>query len=213
MGSKTWMLVYSDGNAAESLKNKSEIDRVKTTKLVNELFTKEKLEQIDDVDLSNTCPPNNKIYAGYFSGVFIVAAKEFGIDCPSKLPIKFLKKDFGNTIQLHAMHSVVDWLAFAIWKNGKLVRSLSLSPDTEIIEDIGEKFEFEMPYWNGKHPALDPEEDEDSYPLPFHPLELGEVVLRDFFGYVLEGEVDDSLIEPEDITLLAFKRPPWWKFW
>lgn len=213
MGAKTWMMVYSNGNAADSLKNNSEIDRVKTTELVKELFPKEKLEAIDDVDLSNTNPANNKIYAGYFSGVFVIAAKEFAKDYPSKIPVSFLNTNYGNTIQLHAMHSVVDWLAFAIWKNGNLVRSLSLSPDSNIIEDIGEKLPFEIPFWEGKHPALDPDEDEDSYPLEFHPLELGEVVLREFFGYVLEGEVDDSLIEPEDITLLAFKRPPWWKFW
>lgn len=213
MGAKTWMLVYSNGNAAESLKANSEIDRVKTTELVNELFPKEKLEAIEDGDLSYTCPPSNEIYAGYFSGVFVIAAKEFGNDIPSKLPASFLTKDYGNTIQLHAMHSVVDWLAFAVWKNGSLVRSLSLSPDSGIFEDVGEKFDFEKSYWDGKHPALDPEEDEDSYPFQFHPLDLGEAVLRDFFGYVLEGEVDDSLIEPEDITLLGFRRPPWWKFW
>ncbi|MGW3628080.1 DUF6928 family protein, partial [Streptomyces sp. NPDC000880] len=27
------------------------------------------------------------------------------------------------------MHSVVDWLAFAVWEDGRLIRSLSLSPD------------------------------------------------------------------------------------
>lgn len=114
-------LVYSNGNAAESLKDKYEIVPVKITQLVKELFPKEKLELIDDVDLSNTCPPNNKIYAGYFSGVFVIAAKEFGIDFPLKIPTQFINKYFGNTIQLHAMHSVVDWLVFAVWKKGKLI--------------------------------------------------------------------------------------------
>jgi len=214
MGAKTWMLVYSDGNAAESLKANPELDRVKTIELVKELFPQEKLESIEDGDLSYTCPPNNQLFAGYFSGVFVIAAKEFGIDFPSKMPALFIDKNFGNTIQLHSMHSVVDWLAFAVWKNGNLVRSLSLSPDSGIMENLGEKCSFEIPYWDGKHPAVDPEEDEASYPFQFHPLDLGEAALREFFGYVLEGEVDDSLIEPEGIPLLRFRRiKPWWKLW
>jgi hypothetical protein len=45
----------------------------------------------------------------------------------------------------------------------------------------------------------------DSYPLPFYLLELGEVVLQNLFGYILEGDVDSSQIEPEDIPLLRFK--------
>lgn len=214
MGAKTWMIVYSDGNAAASLKQNSALDRDKTVELVKELFSQEKLELINDGDLSYTCPPDDIIYAGYFSGVFVVAAKEFGIDYPSKLPVAFLNANYGDTIQLHAMHSVVDWLAFAVWRNGELERSLSLSPDSGILEDIGEKLHFEIPYWNGEHPAVDPEEEEEDYPFQFHPLDLGEAALRDFFGYVLEGMVDASLIEPEEITLLGFKRSkPWWKFW
>lgn len=213
MGAKTWMLVYSNGNAAESLKINSELNREKTIELVNKLFPKEKLEPIEDGDLSYTCPPNNEIYAGYFSGVFVVAAKEFGIDFPSKLPASFLKPDYGTTLQLHAMHSVVDWLAFAEWKNGTLIRSLSVSPDSGILENIGEPLPFEKPYWDGDFPAVDPDE-EDDYPLQFHPLELGEAVLHHFFGYVLEVMQDNTLIEAEDITLLGFKRKKtWWKFW
>ena len=216
MGAKTWMMVYSDGNVASSLKQNSELDRGKTVEFVKKLFPQENLESIEDGDLSYTSPPDDIIYAGYFSGVFIVAAKEFAIDLPSQLSASFINKTYGNTIQLHAMHSVVDWLAFAVWKNGKLERSLSLSPDSGILEDIGEKLSFEIPYWSGEYPAIDPEDEEegDEYPFKFHPLDLGEASLRDFFGYVLEGVVDSSLIEPEEIPLLSFKRTkPWWKIW
>jgi hypothetical protein len=31
----------------------------------------------------------------------------------------------GRRVVLHAMHSVVDWLAFAVWEDGRLLRSLS----------------------------------------------------------------------------------------
>jgi hypothetical protein len=54
------------------------------------------------------------------------------------------------------MHSVVDWFAFAVWQDGRLKRSLSLSPDSGVLEDIGAKLPFEEPYWSGKHPAVNP---------------------------------------------------------
>jgi hypothetical protein len=49
------------------------------------------------------------------------------------------------------MHSVSDTLAFAVWKDGVLVRSLSLSPHGGIAEDLGERLEFEEAYWAGEH--------------------------------------------------------------
>ncbi|MFB4263899.1 hypothetical protein [Nonomuraea sp. GTA35] len=74
----------------------------------------------------------------------------------------------GRRLVLHAMHSVVDWLAFAVWEDGRLVRSLSLSPGNGIIEDIGEPYPFELPYWNGEHPvpSTPGRPDEGPYPLP-----------------------------------------------
>jgi hypothetical protein len=56
------------------------------------------------------------------------------------------------------MHSVVDWLAFAVWEDGVLVRSLSLSPDGGGLENIGEPYDFEVPYWAGEYP-VEPEPD------------------------------------------------------
>jgi len=53
------------------------------------------------------------------------------------------------------------------------------------------------------------------YPFPFHPLDLGEEALKDRFGYQLEGVIDASLLEPESIPLVRYKRSgaSWWKFW
>jgi len=211
MGAKTWMLAYSDGNVANTLKTRCLLDKEKTLRAIHELFPNVKLEALQDGDLSCTCPPNREIYAGYFDDVFIVAAKEFGIDYPSKIASSFLKHDLGSTIYLHAMHSVVDWFAYAIWESGKLVRSLSLSPDSGVLEDIGEKQSFELPYWNGDYPAVEPDEE---YPFPFHPLDLGEAALKEYFGYILEGEYDSLLVDPEDIPLARYKRiKPFWKLW
>ncbi len=215
MGAKTWMLVSTAGNAREILKSKPQLDRIASAALAKKLFPSEKLEPISDGTLSFTCPPDNELVIGCFPGLSIVAAKEFGIDHPSKLSSNFIENGVSQTIYLHAMHSVVDWFAFAIWKNGKLQRSLSLSPDSGILENIGTKLPFEEPYWAGQHPALDPEEEDASYPFPFHPLELGEAALLDFFGYQLEGIMDPSHLEPEEIPLNRFKRSKssWWKVW
>lgn len=214
MGAKTWMLVLADSDARNALAAKPSLDREATQKLADSLFPGEKLEPIGDGDLSYTCPPDNEVHIGCFPGVSVVAAKEFGIDYPSKLHQRFIAAGGKGTVTLHAMHSVVDWFAYAMWANGKLVRSLSLSPDSGIMEDIGQHLPFEEPYWSGAHPAVDDEE-VDAYPFPFHPLELGEATLKDQFGYQLEGYIDASLLEPESIPLVRYKRSrsPWWKFW
>jgi len=208
MGAKTWMLVYADSNAREALRTNPQLDLQSTQTLATTLFPREKLEAEGDADLSYTCPPDNELCIGCFPGVSIIAAKEFGIDHPSMLPQRFIVAAGAGIVTLHAMHSVVDWFAFAQWTNGKLLRSLSLSPDSGILEDIGKRMAFEQPYWSGEHPAVDEEEEveDGAYPFPFHPLELGEAALRELFGYQLEGYVDTSLLKPELVPLVRYKR-------
>ena len=213
MGAKTWMMVYAEKSAREALGDAPHLDRDATAKFAHNLFPGETLEPLEDGDLAWTCPPTEEICIGCFPGVSVVAAKEFGIDYPSKTPQRFVDAGRDGTATFHAMHSAVDWFAFAQWQNGTLIRSLSLSPDHGVVEDIGQKLAFEEPYWSGQHPAVD-EDEEDDYPLPFHPLDLGEAALRVFFGYQLEGLVDPDLLGPEEVALMQFKRKrPFWRFW
>lgn len=212
MGAKTWMLVQAKANVAAALGSGPPLDRDATFQLATNLFSRYKLEPVGEGDLSFTCPPSNEVYIGCFPGVSILAAKEFAIDYPSKLPKSFIAPDAGGTVYLHAMHSVVDWLAFAQWVDGRLVRSLSVSPDDGVLEDVGERFTFEAPFWSGKNPVSSNGGDE--YPLPFHPLELGESALKEFFGYQLEGYGDRPPLQPESVPLVKFRRRrPRWKFW
>lgn len=88
------------------------------------------------------------------------------MDHPSQLDSKFIEAFSSGTLYLHAMHSGVDFFAFAVWKNGTLQRSLSLSPDSGILDDIGPRLPFEVPFWAGEHPAVDPDDKDDSYLLP-----------------------------------------------
>jgi hypothetical protein len=72
---------------------------------------------------------------------------------PSQLPGRLLTPGAGRRVILHAMHSATDWLAYAVWQDGVLLRSLSLSPDGGITEDIGAPLPFEAPFWAGEHPS------------------------------------------------------------
>ena len=214
MGAKTWMLVYANGDPRAALRRKPSLDIERSLRLAVSLFPHQRLTQTGRGDLSYTSPPDNEIFIGQFPDVAIVAAGEFGLDYPSMLDKRFLARAPVPDAYLHAMHSVVDWFAFAQWKRGKLVRSLSLSPDSGILENFGTALPFEQPYWAGEHPALAPEEDPDFYPFPFHPLEFGEAALLDMFGYQLEGDFTHSVVEPESIELLQLKRARhWWRVW
>lgn len=208
------MLVYANGDPRVALRDKPSLDAEASLRLAASLFPMERLTEMGRGDLSHTSPPDNEIFIGQFADVAVVAAREFGIDYPSRLPERFLTGAPFADVYLHAMHSVVDWFAFAQWKGGRLVRSLSLSPDSGILENFGTMLTFEQAYWSGEHPALDLEEDPDSYPFAFHPLELGEAALLDMFGYQLEGDISPSAIEPESIELLQLRRSrSWWKLW
>ncbi len=202
MGAKTWMLVYTDGDPIDILRASPELNRDETRRFAEHLFSKHDLVPGGDGDLLYTNPPDEEVFVGCFPGLTVVAAAEVGIDYPSKLDSSFLDAGNGRTLYLFAMHSVVDWFAFAIWERGKLKRALSLSPDSGILEDHGAHLDFESPYWDGEH-SLDPE---DGYALPFHPLEFGEDALLALLGFQYEGYVDKWSVQPESVPLVRFKR-------
>jgi hypothetical protein len=199
------MLVYADGDAAPALAAYPSLDRTKSAAELGRLFAKDKLVAIGDGSLTSTFPAKGERYIGRFDRVTIVAAREFSIDYPSQLDRRFLQVAAGRTVYLHAMHSVVDWLAFAVWRDGSLLRALSVSPDRGVIEECGSRLPFELPYWEGKHP-VDSSEKGALYPLRFHPLDLGDSALRSFFGYSLDSPADAALVDTDRIPLLKFKR-------
>lgn len=214
MGAKTCMLVHASGDARVALSAARAVDAEATRQFVARLFPGATADPAGGTTLMGVRAFGDEIHAASFPGVSVVVAKDFGIDHPSKLPAQLLPVIPG-TVYLHAMHSVVDWFAFAVWQDGRLVRSLSVSPDSGVMEDIGERLPFELPFWAGEQPAIDEEEleeGENGYPVPFHPLELGEAALFEFFGYQLEGVKE--LYSPASVPLLAFRRAkPWWRFW
>jgi hypothetical protein len=47
--------------------------------------------------------------------------------------------------------------------------------------------------------------DQDPYPLPIHPLELGEEALRAFLGFIIEGYPHPHDVDAEAVHLQGFQ--------
>ncbi|KPI22806.1 hypothetical protein OV320_1263 [Actinobacteria bacterium OV320] len=211
MGAKTGLLVYADGDVPELLRRVGAADRDRTATMMRRLYPGRGVEECEGSVLSDGLyPPEGMVYAACWPGVEVIGDRGMMIDLPSQLPEHLVAASVGRRLVLHNMHSVVDWLAFAVWESGRLVRSLSVSPDDGVMENIGEPFPFELPYWAGDRSAdvvswPDEDEDEEPYPLPFHPLELGEDALRALCGFVQEGRPEADDVDADQIRLHGFR--------
>jgi hypothetical protein len=198
------MLMYAAGDVRAALKGGPVLDRAATRAFVARLHPRHELTDLDDGTLwDDVNPPKGRVYAACFDGLTVLCTSEVGIDHPSRIDRRFVDVAEGRTVTLHAMHSVVDWFAYAIWRGGALTRALSLSPDSGVLENVGEPLPFERPYWAGERP-LERDPDEPPYPLAFHPLELAEDALRALFGFTYEGATQPDDPDLESIPLAGF---------
>jgi hypothetical protein len=209
MGAKDWMLLYAEDQVRPVLRSAPRLDREATRALVARLYPAHRIEEIDDGTLLDDAnPPDRHVYAACLPGLSVVCTSLAALDRPSQLPPVFLDEAKGRTLYLHAMHSVVDWFAYAIWSaDGSLRRSLSVSPDDGVIENLGDPLAFEAPYWAGERP-VDDDTDDSSYPLPFHPLDMAEDALRHLFGFNYEGHDLDGDPDLEEVVLAGFVVHP-----
>ena len=208
MGAKTALLAFADGDVRDALRGAARSDRAAAEEHVRRIHPGHAVEPAADSTLLDcSYPPDDITYAAALPGAELCCDNRLVLDSPSELSDHLRQAGAGRRIIMHGMHSVVDWLCFAVWEDGVLVRSLSLSPNDGIAENIGTPYEFELPYWAGEHP-VEPEPgwaDRAPYPLPFHPLELGEEALRGLFGFVLEGEPRPDDLDPEAVHLHGFR--------
>lgn len=207
MDAKTAMLVYADGDVAEGLADAAEFaDEAGAAELLGLLWPPARIQPDGEEpwELGDAVfPPQGRACALSTPAVDVLCDQALMLDRPSQLPAHLVDASLGRTLYLHAMHSAVDWFAFAVWQDGALVRSLSLSPDDGVLEDTGDRLAFEEPFWAGRHPAG------GGYALPFHPLELGEHALREFFGFNIEGAGDGGpsagRLDPWAVELFGFQ--------
>ncbi|MEV0729549.1 hypothetical protein [Polymorphospora sp. NPDC050346] len=205
MGAKTALLAFTEGDLPPALRGAVRADPAEVLALVREMHPDYEVTPIDDGVLGDdTYPPDDTSYATVLAGAELFCDRRLVYDPPSELPARLLRAADDRRIIMHGMHSASDWLCFAVWENGSLVRSLSVSPDGGIGENIGEPYDFERPYWAGERP-VESTLSEDPYPLPFHPLELGEDALRALFGFVLEGRPDPDDVDPYEVPLQGFR--------
>lgn len=215
MGAKAWFAAFFDGDPKDILSKKPELDRAASAALAEELFAGYTIHAKDDGTLDVLNPKKREVFIGVYGKLKIIAHGDFSGDLPSQIDQRWLAPQLGSTVYVHATHSVVDWFAFSLWKEGLLVRSTSVAPDSGIMEDIGEKLPFELPYWDGSFSLEDEFEEDEPYPLPFHPLELSEAALLATLGFQFEGHPDDWVCDPREIPIMNFQifKKAWWKFW
>ena len=208
MGAKTALLVYMDAGVSGTPRMTGTADSERTRALVRRLYPGWEVAGTSGCELGDaTYPVEGTAYIGSFPGTDIVCDRHWMGDYPTRLPRHLIDASVGRRMVVHWMHSVVDFFAFAVWEDGQLVRSLSLSPDSGVMEDIGERFAFEASYWAGEHPVerVAGCRRRARTALPFHPLELGEEALREFFGFVLEGRPSPEDIDPYEVELRGFR--------
>jgi hypothetical protein len=202
LGAKTALLVYAAKDPVESLRQARDCDPEATRALVAATHPTWEGTASSQGNLFDDCyPPEGTVYAASFPGIDILCDRDVMDYQPSEFPARYLDGAAGRRVILHAMHSVTDTFAYAIWENGSLVRSLCLSLDDGIAENIGDRLPFEAPYWAGEHPAGDRSR------LAFHPLELGDAALRALFGFIIEGRRQPTDIDAESVKLAGFQVP------
>ncbi|MGI5238724.1 DUF6928 family protein [Dactylosporangium sp. CA-139066] len=206
MGAKTALLIYAEGDVALALHDAVELDRAATEALVARLLPGFDVVAVEDGNLGwNVNPPDGMLYAGVFRGLTVICAGELGEIRPGDLRPGWLAERAGRRVILHSMHSVSDFLGFAAWgANGTLERALCLSPGDGIVEDRGDRLPFEQAYWAGQHPVGDDDDDDEPYPLPFHPLDLGEA-LAALCGFVSEGMPLEGMPDRYRVPLAGFR--------
>jgi hypothetical protein len=127
VGAKDWMLAFGETGSTHRSSTPSPLDRAAACAAAERLHSGRTLTPIEDGTLGeNAHPDDGLIYVAAFDGLTLVCTGLAVLDNPSQLPPPVLTAIPASQVYLHAMHSVVDWFAYAVWTGGQLRRSLSL---------------------------------------------------------------------------------------
>lgn len=208
MGVQSWMLAFCDEDPRVVLRGEVRLDRDAARAAAQLLYPGRTLTPIADGTVGDDANPDDDVvYVGVFGTLTLACTSLAALDHPAQLSAAVLGALPAKRVYLHAVHSVVDWFAYAVWAQGRLQRALSLAPDHGILDDEGVRLPFEEPYWAGLHPAVDPgdiDPADEPYAFPFHPLELAEAARHELFGFVFEGLPASEDADPFEIPLAGF---------
>lgn len=210
MGAKTGLLMYADGDIPGLLRHAEAPDPDRTSALVRRSYPDAAIERWQGSTLYNgVYPPPGRAYAGSWPGLDVLADRRLMIDSPSQLPEHLVAAGAGR-LPRTARHA----------QRGRLARLRRVGgrPPAPLPEPVPRQRRDR----EHRHPAplrtallgladrpADvipwPGEEQDPYPLPFHPLELGEVALRSLCGFIQEGYPEPDDVDAEAISLLGFR--------
>lgn len=200
MGLKVSVIAYTGATARLDL-SRPVLNCALTDSIVRRLFPRTTYAEHGEVSLiEGGFPERGELNVGAFEGGALVATRDAYLFNPSKLHRRYLNAATIDTVMLLTLHSYYDMFAYARWVHGSMIRSISVNPVGRVWEDIGTPEPFELPFWNGEHPA------DGAYPLRFHPLDMSDAALRSVLGLSYEGPPDPGLKNPEDVPLRAYRR-------
>ncbi|MER7860981.1 hypothetical protein ABTX61_17890 [Amycolatopsis japonica] len=200
-GIKVGYLGFADVNSAGSLKEISSQGWADSKILAEKLFGRV-APGVRSLPLDlGIWPGPGVVCASSAVGLQAICSREFIVRNPSQLTSLIEELARGKDSYAVFMDSAEDWTAFAVWSCGRLKRSLSIDPGSGVVEDLGDRLAFEEPFWNGGNAVRESAD----YPLPFHPGDLGNEALREFFGFILEGREDDRCFDPEEVKIWEFE--------
>lgn len=172
-----------------------------SAELLHELFPRTRHRRTGSASLIEMgIPERGTIGVAQFGGGLLVATRDAALYNPSMLHRRYLKPSLGRTVVLLTQRSATDMVAFARWQDATLSRSISVNPIGRVWESLGPEEKWERPFWDGLRPV------EVGYPLPFHPLELGEEAMRSVLGLWCEGSPAPGLVDAADVVLEIYER-------
>ncbi|MGA5033364.1 DUF6928 family protein [Streptomyces cellulosae] len=200
MGSKAAILVLTDERPRGLFRGASGWDRGESLDLAARFLGGAPRELgVLPLDLA-VWPEGEAACVASFPSFDVICSRKIALDHPSDFVSEAARLAGRRSAYAVCMDSSEDWASILSWSPSGLIRAVSLSPGSGVIEDVGKKFPFEWPFWDGQRPLR-----ASGYRLPFHPIDFGNEALRHFFGFILEGTEDDLCIDPEEVEIPVFQ--------
>ena len=156
-------------------------------------------EQVRDGSLAEDCYPQSQVYAGTFGDTWIVAS-----DHDSLLGWEPPDDDRDRNAIRVFLHSVVTMAGFTYWGSDGSHREFVGSWEEGAPVNDGDELPFEQSFWAGQQDPDGEARELHGSEMPFNPMDLGEEALREFFGFVGEGEPHPTDLDGFDIVLHGF---------